>query len=82
MADLPKLTGENIPIPWLAVKDVGEIVASAFSRPESYLGKSVVLVADVKTRRSVAISTGKCSEKTRQPSRCRSGCSTDSPAAM
>lgn len=45
----PKLTGEDTPIPWLAVEDVGEIVASAFSRPESYLGKSVVLVADVKT---------------------------------
>jgi uncharacterized protein YbjT (DUF2867 family) len=45
----PKLTGENTGIPWLAVEDVGEIAASILARPASYLGESVVLVADVKS---------------------------------
>lgn len=44
----PRISGEDRGIAWLAVEDVGVIAASVFARPESYLGKSLVLVADVK----------------------------------
>jgi uncharacterized protein YbjT (DUF2867 family) len=45
----PRISGEDSPIAWLAVEDVGVIAASVFARPESYLSKSLVLVADVKS---------------------------------
>jgi uncharacterized protein YbjT (DUF2867 family) len=45
----PRLSGEDKGIPWLAVEDVGVVAASVFARPESYLGRSLVLVADVRS---------------------------------
>lgn len=45
----PRISGENLGIAWLAVEDLGTIAASVFSMPEVYAGKSLTLVADVKT---------------------------------
>jgi uncharacterized protein YbjT (DUF2867 family) len=45
----PRISGEDKGIAWLAVEDVGVIVASVFAQPETYVGKSLVLVADVKS---------------------------------
>jgi uncharacterized protein YbjT (DUF2867 family) len=45
----PRISGEDKGIAWLAVEDVGVIAASVFAQPESYVGMSLVLVADVKS---------------------------------
>lgn len=45
----PRLSGGDKGIAWLAVEDVGPVAAAVFSRPESYVGKSLTLVADVKS---------------------------------
>jgi uncharacterized protein YbjT (DUF2867 family) len=45
----PRVSGEDKGIAWLAVEDVGVVAASVFGRPESYIGKSLTLVADVKS---------------------------------
>lgn len=45
----PRLSGVDTGIAWLAVEDVGVIAASVFAQPERYIGKSLVLVADVKS---------------------------------
>ena len=45
----PRISGEDKGIAWMAVKDVGVVAASVFGRPESYIGRSLTLVADVKS---------------------------------
>jgi uncharacterized protein YbjT (DUF2867 family) len=45
----PRLSGEDRPIPWLAVEDVGHVAAAVFADPQTHLGRSLVLVGDVKT---------------------------------
>ena len=45
----PRLSGEDKGIAWLAVEDVGVVAATVFANPESYLGESLTLVADVKS---------------------------------
>lgn len=45
----PRITGDDVGIAWLAVEDVGVIAAEVFAHPESHLGKSLTLVADVQT---------------------------------
>ena len=45
----PRISGEDKGIAWLAVKDVGVVAASVFGRPESYIGRNLTLVADVKS---------------------------------
>lgn len=45
----PRLTGQHKGIAWLAVEDVGVVATAVFADPESYVGKSLVLVADVKS---------------------------------
>jgi uncharacterized protein YbjT (DUF2867 family) len=45
----PRISGEDKGIAWLAVEDVGVVAAAVFAKPESYTGKSLVLVADVKS---------------------------------
>ena len=45
----PRISGENKGIAWMAVKDVGVVAASVFGQPESYIGRSLTLVADVKS---------------------------------
>jgi uncharacterized protein YbjT (DUF2867 family) len=46
---MPKLVGEERPIPWLAADDLGVVAARAFADPTSYIGVDVGLAADVRT---------------------------------
>lgn len=46
---MPKLTGDDRPIPWLSVQDLGEIAATAFANPDQFVGKDVKLASDVRT---------------------------------
>jgi uncharacterized protein YbjT (DUF2867 family) len=43
----PRLSGEDRPIPWLAVEDVGQVAAAVFADPGHHIGHSIVLVGDV-----------------------------------
>jgi uncharacterized protein YbjT (DUF2867 family) len=45
----PKMTGEDRPIPWLSVRDVGAIAARAFAEPAGFGGKELELAGDVQT---------------------------------
>jgi uncharacterized protein YbjT (DUF2867 family) len=45
----PRLTGEDRPIPWLAVGDLGEIAAGVFGDLDRYCGRDLPLVGDVRT---------------------------------
>jgi uncharacterized protein YbjT (DUF2867 family) len=46
---MPKLVGDERPIPWLAAQDVGAIAARAFADPKSYVGIDVGLATDLRT---------------------------------
>ena len=46
---MPKLAGEATQIPWLAVADVGVVTAKAFADPDRYVGRALVLAADVQS---------------------------------
>lgn len=45
----PKVVGWNLPIPWVAVDDLGVAIARMFSDPSAWIGKDVTLFGDVKT---------------------------------
>jgi uncharacterized protein YbjT (DUF2867 family) len=46
---MPRLVGEQRPIPWLSADDLGAIAARAFANPESYVGSDLALAADLRT---------------------------------
>lgn len=46
---MPRLVGENRPLPWLSAADLGAIAAQAFNDPEAYVGLDIGLAADVRT---------------------------------
>jgi uncharacterized protein YbjT (DUF2867 family) len=46
---MPRLVGEERPLPWLAAEDVGAIAARAFADPASYLGRDLALAGDIRT---------------------------------
>lgn len=45
----PKIMGEDRPVPWLCVADLGEIAAAVFADPEKFVGKDLGLASDVRT---------------------------------
>jgi uncharacterized protein YbjT (DUF2867 family) len=45
----PRLSGDDLPIAWLAVEDVGHVAAAVFADPEAHVGKSHVLTGDVRS---------------------------------
>ena len=45
----PRLTGDDRPISWLAVADLGTIAARAFADPGRFVGEELTLGADVQT---------------------------------
>jgi uncharacterized protein YbjT (DUF2867 family) len=45
---MPRLVGEERPIPWLSADDVGAIAARAFADPASYVGADLALAADLR----------------------------------
>jgi uncharacterized protein YbjT (DUF2867 family) len=44
---MPRITGENVPIGWICVDDVGAIAARAFAEPDRFIGADLRLAADV-----------------------------------
>lgn len=46
---MPRLVGEDRPLPWLSAKDLGAIAARAFGDPKTYVGRDLGLAADVRT---------------------------------
>jgi len=46
---MPKLMGGGRVVPWLAVDDLGAIVAKAFANPSGFIGADIPLAADVKS---------------------------------
>jgi uncharacterized protein YbjT (DUF2867 family) len=63
---MPRLTGDDLPIPWLSVSDLGSITAMAFDRPDEFVGKEVMLAGDVAT---LAECRGAYTEVTGRPPR-------------
>jgi uncharacterized protein YbjT (DUF2867 family) len=45
----PTLMGENRPVPWIAVEDLGAIAAIAFARPDEWVGRELAIAADLQT---------------------------------
>jgi uncharacterized protein YbjT (DUF2867 family) len=48
---MPRLVGEDRPLPWLSAEDLGAIAARAFGDPTTYVGADLGLAADVRTLR-------------------------------
>jgi uncharacterized protein YbjT (DUF2867 family) len=46
---MPRLVGEDRPLPWLSAVDLGAIAARAFDDPATYVGMDVGLAADVRS---------------------------------
>ena len=46
---MPRLIGEERPIPWVSAGDLGAIAAQAFADPASYVGSNLTLAADLRT---------------------------------
>ncbi len=42
-----KIVGDERPIPWVAVRDIGEAIANAFADPGEWIGRDAVLVSDI-----------------------------------
>jgi uncharacterized protein YbjT (DUF2867 family) len=45
----PKVLGWDTPSPWVAVRDIGKAAANIFSDPQTWLGREINLVGDVKS---------------------------------
>jgi uncharacterized protein YbjT (DUF2867 family) len=45
----PKLMGDDRPVPWLSIEDLGEIAAEAFAHPDQFAGKDLRLASDLQT---------------------------------
>lgn len=60
---MPRFAGEDLPIGWICVDDVGAIAARAFADPSRFIGADVKLAADVQSigdcRRTWRTVTGK-----------------------
>jgi uncharacterized protein YbjT (DUF2867 family) len=46
---MPKLAGEQTPVPWLAVDDLGAIAARAFAEPSEFVGTELGLAAEFRS---------------------------------
>jgi uncharacterized protein YbjT (DUF2867 family) len=46
---MPRLVGEDRPLPWLSAEDIGAITAQAFADPATYVGTDLALAGDVRT---------------------------------
>ena len=45
----PKILGWGLPVPWVAVHDLGKAVANIFEDPEKWIGRDVAMCGDIKT---------------------------------
>jgi uncharacterized protein YbjT (DUF2867 family) len=48
---MPKLTGEDLPVFWISVDDLGAIAAKVFADPDRFIGADLRLAADVQSIR-------------------------------
>jgi hypothetical protein len=46
---MPRLMGEDRPVWWISVDDLGAIAARAFAEPERFIGAELSLAADVQS---------------------------------
>lgn len=46
---MPRMIGEERPLPWLSADDLGVVAARAFGDPGSYVGADLALAADLRT---------------------------------
>lgn len=46
---MPKLMGEDRPVPWASVDDVGVVVAKVLARSAEFTGRDIALASDVRT---------------------------------
>lgn len=46
-----KILGWDTPIPWVAVRDIGNAIANIFEDPGIWIGQDITLIGDVKTMR-------------------------------
>ncbi len=46
---MPRIVGDDRPLPWLSADDIGAIAARAFADPATYVGADLDLAADVRT---------------------------------
>lgn len=46
---MPKLMGEDRPVTWICVDDLGAIAAKVFGDPESHIGRELRLAADLRS---------------------------------
>lgn len=44
-----KMLGDDFPLSWIAVNDVGAITAKVFANPDKYIGKELNLMGDIKS---------------------------------
>jgi len=44
----PKIVGWDLPIPWVAVHDLGKAVANIFEGPEKWIGRDIPMCGDIK----------------------------------
>jgi uncharacterized protein YbjT (DUF2867 family) len=45
----PRVVGWDTPKPWVAVRDIGKAAANAFADPDTWVGRDVNLIGDVKS---------------------------------
>jgi len=45
----PKVLGWDLPIPWVAVRDIGQAVANLFERGDAWIGREIELFGDVRS---------------------------------
>jgi hypothetical protein len=48
---MPKLMGEDRPVGWLSIDDLGVIVEKAFADRDSFVGRDIALASDVQSIR-------------------------------
>lgn len=48
---MPKIVGWETPLPWTAVVDIGTAVANAFDDPDTWIGRDIQLISDVRSMR-------------------------------
>lgn len=46
---MPKVIGWDRPLPWIAVQDIGVAIANVFEDPETWIGRDINLIGDVRS---------------------------------
>lgn len=49
---MPKVVGWDLPLPWVAVRDIGLAVANAFENPATWIGRDINLISDRQSLRA------------------------------